>query len=64
MVFLLHNLQIRNQQKHLYKLMYFDGIEMPYDSYNGVNVRLRYILKVTISRNYVGDTVEYEDFPI
>ncbi|PPD77972.1 hypothetical protein GOBAR_DD25102 [Gossypium barbadense] len=42
----------------------FSTVEMPYESYNGVNVRLRYILKVTISRNYVSNIVEYEDFVV
>ncbi|OEL12788.1 Vacuolar protein sorting-associated protein 26A, partial [Dichanthelium oligosanthes] len=40
----------------------FATVEMPYDSYNGTNVRLRYILKVTIGRNYVGNIVETRDF--
>lgn len=40
----------------------FSSVEMPYESYNGTNVRLRYILKVTIGRNYVGNIVEYRDF--
>jgi vacuolar protein sorting-associated protein 26 len=40
----------------------FSTVEMPYESYNGTNVRLRYILKVTIGRNYVGNIVEYRDF--
>lgn len=40
----------------------FSSVEMPYESYNGINVRLRYILKVTISRNYVSNIVEYQDF--
>ncbi|KAG6498442.1 hypothetical protein ZIOFF_046355 [Zingiber officinale] len=40
----------------------FSSVEMPYESYNGVNVRLRYVLKVTISRNYVSNIVEYQDF--
>ncbi|KAJ6841170.1 vacuolar protein sorting homolog26 [Iris pallida] len=35
---------------------------MPYESYNGVNVRLRYILKVTVSRNYVSNIVESRHF--
>ncbi|KAJ6895339.1 hypothetical protein NC651_021749 [Populus alba x Populus x berolinensis] len=42
----------------------FSTVEMPYESYNGVNVRLRYILKVTISRNYVSKIVEYQDFVV
>ncbi|KAG9451449.1 hypothetical protein H6P81_011414 [Aristolochia fimbriata] len=40
----------------------FSSVEMPYESYNGVNVRLRYVLKVTISRNYVSNIVECQDF--
>ncbi|MBA0744464.1 hypothetical protein Gogos_007084 [Gossypium gossypioides] len=35
---------------------------MPYETYSGVNVRLRYVLKVTVSRNYGGSIVEYQDF--
>eukprot|EP00262_Sarcandra_glabra_P012441 TRINITY_DN3206_c0_g2_i1.p1 TRINITY_DN3206_c0_g2~~TRINITY_DN3206_c0_g2_i1.p1 ORF type:complete len:302 (-),score=50.79 TRINITY_DN3206_c0_g2_i1:359-1264(-) len=42
----------------------FSTVEMPYESYNGVNVRLRYILRVTISRNYVSNIVEYQDFVV
>ncbi|KAJ6811734.1 vacuolar protein sorting homolog26 [Iris pallida] len=40
----------------------FSTVEMPYESYNGVNVRLRYILKVTVSRNYVSNIVESRHF--
>ncbi|XP_008787026.2 vacuolar protein sorting-associated protein 26B isoform X1 [Phoenix dactylifera] len=40
----------------------FSTVEMPYESYNGINVRLRYILKVTVSRNYVSNIVEYQEF--
>ncbi|KAI4308268.1 hypothetical protein L6164_031360 [Bauhinia variegata] len=42
----------------------FSNVEMPYESYNGVNVRLRYILKVTVSRNYVSNIVEYQEFVV
>ncbi|CAN1346541.1 Vacuolar protein sorting-associated protein 26A, partial [Linum perenne] len=42
----------------------FSTVEMPYESYSGVNVRLRYILKVTISRNYVNNIVEHQDFVV
>ncbi|CAK8566951.1 unnamed protein product [Lathyrus sativus] len=37
---------------------------MPYETYNGVNVRLRYVLKVTINRGYAGSIVEYQDFVV
>ncbi|KAJ4840608.1 Vacuolar protein sorting-associated protein 26B [Turnera subulata] len=42
----------------------FSTVEMPHESYNGVNVRLRYILKVTVSRNYVSNIVECQDFVV
>ncbi|KAK4741949.1 hypothetical protein SAY87_025537 [Trapa incisa] len=42
----------------------FSTVEMPYESYNGINVRLRYILKVTISRNIVSDIVDSQDFVV
>ncbi|XP_022875353.1 vacuolar protein sorting-associated protein 26A-like [Olea europaea var. sylvestris] len=37
---------------------------MPYETYNGINVRLRYVLKVTINRGYAGSIVEYQDFVV
>lgn len=40
----------------------FSTVEMPYESYNGVNVRLRYILRVTVSRTYATNIVEHQDF--
>ncbi|KAH9724304.1 vacuolar protein sorting-associated protein 26A [Citrus sinensis] len=42
----------------------FSTVEMPYETYNGVNVRLRYVLKVTVSRGYGGSVVEYQDFVV
>ncbi|XP_044507309.1 vacuolar protein sorting-associated protein 26A-like [Mangifera indica] len=42
----------------------FSTVEMPYETYNGVNVRLRYVLKVTLSRGYGGSIVEYQDFVV
>lgn len=42
----------------------FSKVEMPYESYNGVNVRLRYILKVTMSRNFVNNIVEHLDLVV
>ncbi|KAH9617456.1 hypothetical protein KSS87_011051 [Heliosperma pusillum] len=42
----------------------FSTVEMPYETYNGVNVRLRYVLKVTISRGYAGSIIEYHDFVV
>ncbi|CAI5523610.1 unnamed protein product [Closterium sp. Naga37s-1] len=40
----------------------FQNVEMQYESYNGVNVRLRYILRVTVSRNYSSNIVKEKDF--
>ncbi|KAK8606358.1 hypothetical protein V6N13_030644 [Hibiscus sabdariffa] len=42
----------------------FSTVEMPYETYNGANLRLRYVLKVTVSRNYGGSIVEYVDFMV
>ncbi|AED96373.1 putative vacuolar protein sorting protein 26 related protein [Arabidopsis thaliana] len=42
----------------------FSSVEMPYETYNGVNVRLRYVLKVTVTRGYAGSIVEYQDFVV
>uniref|UniRef100_M4E1K9 Vacuolar protein sorting-associated protein 26A n=1 Tax=Brassica campestris TaxID=3711 RepID=M4E1K9_BRACM len=42
----------------------FPTVEMPYETYNGVNVRLRYVLKVTVTRGYAGSIVEYQDFVV
>ncbi|XP_042065883.1 vacuolar protein sorting-associated protein 26B-like [Salvia splendens] len=42
----------------------FSTVEMPYETYNGTNVRLRYVLKVSISRNYGGSIVEYQNFVV
>ncbi|GAB2282498.1 Vacuolar protein sorting-associated protein 26B [Dionaea muscipula] len=50
-------------EKKLYSFE-FSTVEMPYETYNGVNVRLRYVLKVTISRGYAGSLIEYQDFVV
>ncbi|KAL6527000.1 Vacuolar protein sorting-associated protein 26B [Orobanche gracilis] len=42
----------------------FSTVEMPHETYHGVNVRLRYVLKVTITRGYAGSIVEYQDFVV
>ncbi|KAI4340939.1 hypothetical protein MLD38_025727 [Melastoma candidum] len=42
----------------------FSTVEMPYEKYSGVNVRLRYVLKVTINRGYAGSIMEYQDFVV
>uniref|UniRef100_A0A6N2KFK7 Uncharacterized protein n=1 Tax=Salix viminalis TaxID=40686 RepID=A0A6N2KFK7_SALVM len=42
----------------------FSTVEMPYETYNGVNVRLRYVLKVTVTLGYAGSIIEYQDFVV
>ncbi|XP_061952025.1 vacuolar protein sorting-associated protein 26A-like isoform X3 [Populus nigra] len=42
----------------------FSTVEMPYETYNGVNVRLRYVLKVTVTRAYAGSIIESQDFVV
>mmetsp|Transcript_867 Transcript_867/g.1528 ORF Transcript_867/g.1528 Transcript_867/m.1528 type:complete len:299 (-) Transcript_867:287-1183(-) len=36
----------------------FSRVEMQHESYNGINVRLRYVLRVTITRNYAANFVK------
>ena len=38
----------------------FSAVEKPYETYNGLNVRLRYFVRVTITRNYNSITKEYD----
>lgn len=38
----------------------FCGVAKPYESYHGINARLRYVLRVTISRNYGNQVKEHE----
>ncbi|KAI4382171.1 hypothetical protein MLD38_008169 [Melastoma candidum] len=42
----------------------FSTVEMPYETYNGINVRLRYILRVTIGRNMMNGIVHSQDFVV
>jgi vacuolar protein sorting-associated protein 26 len=38
--------------------------EKPYETYSGVNVRLRYFIRVTMSRNYGNNFVYEHDFAV
>eukprot|EP01035_Chromulina_nebulosa_P020163 gene20163-26176_t len=38
--------------------------EKPYETYSGLNVRLRYFVKITISRNYGSNFVKEQDFAV
>jgi len=40
----------------------FSPSEKPYESYSGLNVRLRYFIRVTITRNYSSNSVKEQDF--
>ena len=40
----------------------FTGAEKPLESYNGINVRLRYFVRVTIGRPYASDLRKEVDF--
>jgi vacuolar protein sorting-associated protein 26 len=40
----------------------FEGIEKPYETYYGINVRLRYYLRVTIQKQYGSNVVKEFDF--
>lgn len=40
----------------------FSNMEKQFDSYNGMNVRLRYFIRVTISRQYSTNIVKERDF--
>ena len=38
--------------------------EKPYETYSGINVRLRYFVRVTITRAYNNNTVKEQDFAL
>ena len=41
----------------------FGNVDKPYESYNGLNVRLRYFVRVTVTRNYTsGNMLKEQDF--
>ena len=43
----------------------FSNAEKPYESYNGLNVRLRYFIRVTVTRGYPsGNLVKEQDFVV
>lgn len=43
----------------------FSNAEKPYESYNGLNVRLRYFIRVTVTRGYPsGNVVKEQDFVV
>jgi hypothetical protein len=39
----------------------FENVDKQYDSYNGINVKLRYFLRVTVSRQYSPNIVQEMD---
>lgn len=40
----------------------FSDVEKPYESYNGLNIRLRYFVRVTITRQYSPNVEKEQDF--
>ncbi|MCO5552791.1 hypothetical protein L7F22_006308 [Adiantum nelumboides] len=40
----------------------FSAVEMPYESYNGAHVKLRYVLRVTVGRNFPSNIVHASEF--
>mmetsp|Transcript_17104 Transcript_17104/g.22179 ORF Transcript_17104/g.22179 Transcript_17104/m.22179 type:complete len:303 (-) Transcript_17104:1248-2156(-) len=41
----------------------FGNVDKPYESYNGLNVRLRYFVRVTVTRSYTaGNMIKEQDF--
>ena len=42
----------------------FTNIEKPYETYTGLNVRLRYFLRVTVTRNYAPNLVSEQDIVV
>lgn len=42
----------------------FRNVDMPLESYNGRNVRLRYLIRVSIARQYASNITKTADFAI
>ena len=42
----------------------FEEVEKPYESYDGIHMRLRYLLRVTLSRSYGSKAVHEETFRV
>ena len=40
----------------------FKGIDKKYESYDGIHVRLRYFVRVTVSRSYASNIKQEKDF--
>jgi len=40
----------------------FSTVDKPYESYSGINVRLRYFVRVTITRSYGSNIIKEEEF--
>ena len=40
----------------------FKSVDKPYESYDGLNVRLRYFLRVTVSRQYASNITKEQEF--
>eukprot|EP00744_Colponema_vietnamica_P006206 GILI01009021.1.p1 GENE.GILI01009021.1~~GILI01009021.1.p1 ORF type:complete len:298 (-),score=82.63 GILI01009021.1:138-1031(-) len=42
----------------------FNRVEKPYETYSGINVRLRYFLRVTVSRHYAANITKELEFAV
>ena len=40
----------------------FDNVEKQFESYNGLNVRLRYFVRCTVTRSYSSNIYKEQDF--
>ena len=47
------------QQRYAFDLSH---AEKPYESYNGLNVRLRYFVRVTVTRGYASSLIKEQEF--
>lgn len=57
---LLGQIELSLERGHIYD--FTSLVEMPYESYYGVHVKLRYILKVTVNRNFPSNITSVSEF--
>ena len=50
---------LMGQQRYAFDLSH---AEKPYESYNGLNVRLRYFVRVTVTRGYASSLIKEQEF--
>ena len=52
---------LMGQQRYAFDLSH---AEKPYESYNGLNVRLRYFVRVTVTRGYASSLIKEQEFVV